>query len=145
MTVLRFALSLLVGGCLLVAADTDTIKSESNLEKRADLAADNAYTAVERAATAYRAGKDDAYKSALTEVRESAGLCYKSLQESGKAARRSPKHFKRADARFGAISKKLDALAQEVSLDDRSSVQDLKKYVNDLQDKIVEQIMTKQH
>ena len=35
----------------------------------------------------------------------------------------------------------LDALAQEVSFDDRQTVLDLKKHVNDLQDKIVEQIM----
>ena len=141
----RVISALLLAGMLLAGADLGTIKNEPNLEKRADLAADNAYDAVDRARTAYLAGKDEQYKSALVEVRESADLCYHSLEESGKSARRSPKHFKRAEAKFGAISKRLDALAQEVSFDYRAAVQDLKKHVNDLQDKVVEEIMSKQH
>jgi hypothetical protein len=134
---------LLLAASLQATADLAVIRNEPNLEKRADLASDNAFAAIDRARTAYLAGKDEEYKKALTEIRDSADLCYKSLEDSGKSGRRSPKHFKRADAKMGSVSKKLDALAEEVSFDDRPAVLDLKKHVNEIQDKIVEAIMTK--
>jgi hypothetical protein len=132
--------------CLLLAAmfasaDLATIRKQPDAGKRADMAAEYAYGSVETARTAYVAGKDEEYKKVLDEIRDASDLAYTSLKESGKSARRSPKYFKRVEARMGATSKRLDALAQEVSFDDRQTVLDLKKYVNDLQDKIVEQIM----
>jgi len=127
----------------LAFADLNWVMSEPNLEKRSDRALENADEAVGEARKSYRAQDMKAFATALKEVRDSVELSYKSLQESGKAARRSPKYFKRADARLRELAKKLDNLEKDVMMDERTEVTALKKRVDELDEQVVLDIMTK--
>lgn len=123
-------------------ADLASIQAEPNLEKRSELAAENALQAVEKARKGYVDGRDADFKNSLSEVRESVDLCHKSLIDTGKAARRSPKYFKRAEAKLRSVIKRLEAVAQEVGIEDRQAVEDVKKHVSDVHDQILNAIMT---
>jgi hypothetical protein len=126
------------------AADSlDAVRAEPNLERRSDEALEVASQEAERARKAYTANDAKAYKEALATVREASELSYKSLQETGKPARKRPKYYKRAEQKLRALLKKLDGLEQEVAVDDRAGVEQLKKAINDLHDNILTDIMTK--
>jgi hypothetical protein len=129
----------------LVWADLSVVKSEPNLEKRSEKALENANTAIDEARKAYKASDLAIFKSLINEVEESAELSYKSLADTGKAARRSPKFFKRAEMKMHALAKRLEALGADVSMEDRAAVESVRKKLSDLEDKLVFEIMTKKH
>jgi hypothetical protein len=124
-------------------ADLAGIRSETRLERRSEMALDHAVSTVDRAREAWRGGKGGEFTEALTEVREAAELSYQSLVETGKPARRFPKYFKRAEKNLRALAKKLDALYQEVGVDDRAAVDAVRKRASDLHDQVVLDIMSK--
>jgi len=124
-------------------ADLQTVLSEPNLEKRSEKALSNADAMVSEARKAYKADDMKTFQANLKEVRESIELSYKSLQESGKAARRNPKYFKKADLKLREIAKKLDNLEKDVVMDERAEVTSLKKRVDELNEQIVLDIMSK--
>ena len=130
-------------GCGLQAADLEAIRSETRLERRSELALDHALSTVDRAREAWRAGNGSNFNQALAEVREAAELSYQSLVDTGKPARRFPKYFKRAEKSLRALAKKLDALYQEVGVDDRAAVDAVRKRASDLHDQVVLDIMSK--
>ena len=130
---------------VVVRADLADVKNEPNLEKRSEKALENANMAVDEARKAYKSADLAGFGSRLREVEESAELSYQSLQDTGKAARRSPKFFKRAEMKLHAITKRLEALGSEVSFEDRVQVEATRKKLSDLEDKIVFEIMTKKH
>jgi len=124
-------------------ADINSVMNEPNLERRSERALENADEAVGHAKKAYSAQDMAGYQKALKEVLDSIELCYKSLQESGKKARRSPKYFKKADMRLHDLSKRLDNLEKEVMIEDRGTVTSLKHRVDELNEQVVLDIMTK--
>jgi len=126
-----------------VRADLAEVMKEPNLEKRSEKALDNASTAIDEARKSYKATDLAAFGSRIKEVEESAELSYQSLQETGKAARRNPKFFKRAEMKMHALAKRLEVLAAEVNFEDRGAVETAQKKLSDLEDKIVLEIMTK--
>ena len=130
---------------VVVRADLADVKNEPNLEKRSEKALENANMAVDEARKAYKSADLAGFGSRLREVEESAELSYQSLQDTGKAARRSPKFFKRAEMKLHAITKRLEALGSEVNFEDRVPVEATRKKLSDLEDKIVFEIMTKKH
>ena len=129
----------------LVRADLADVKNEPNLEKRSEKALENANIAVDEARKAYKSADLAGFRSRLREVEESAELSYQSLQDTGKAARRSPKFFKRAEMKMHAVAKRLVALGADVSFEDRAVVEAVRKRLSDLEDKIVHEILTKKH
>ncbi|MEO8129394.1 MAG: hypothetical protein ABJF23_02195 [Bryobacteraceae bacterium] len=129
----------------MLRADLADVRNEPNLEKRSEKALENANTAMDEAKKAYKARDFAGFKARVQEVEESAELSYLSLEETGKAARRSPKFFKRSEMKIHALTKRLEALAAEVSLEDRGLVEAARKNLSDLEDKIVFEIMTKKH
>jgi len=129
----------------LVWADLTEVKNEPNLEKRSERALENANTAIDEARKAYKSSDLGAFKSRIHEIEESAELSYQSLEDTGKAARRSPKFFKRAEMKMHSLAKRLEALGTEVSLEDRAAIDSVRKTLSDLEDKIVFEIMTKKH
>ncbi len=143
MLLYAFFVMLLVASA--IRADLAEVKAEPNLEKRSEKALGNANNAIDEARTAYKAANYDGFKSRIQEVGESAELSYQSLEDTGKAARRSPKFFKRAEMKMHALTKRLDALSSEISIDDRVEVEAVRKKLSDLEDKIVFEIMTKKH
>jgi hypothetical protein len=141
--VLRLWLAIALFAPAVLRADLEAIRSETRLERRSELALDHAASTVERAREAWRAGKGNEFTEALTEVREAAELSYQSLVDTGKPARRFPKYFKRAEKNLRALAKKLDALYQEVGVDDRAAVDAVRKRASDLHDQVVLDIMSK--
>lgn len=142
---LLFVLLAMLLAVPVVRADLADVKNEPNLEKRSEKALENANIAVDEARKAYKSADLAAFGSRLREVEESAELSYQSLQDTGKAARRSPKFFKRAEMKMHALAKRLEALGVEVSFEDRALVEATRKTLSDLEDKIVFEIMTKKH
>ena len=128
-----------------VRADLAVVRNEPNLEKRSEKALENANSAVDEARKAYKSADLAGFGSWLKEVEESAELSYQSLEDTGKAARRSPKFFKRAEMKMHALAKRLEALGADVDFEDRVLVEAARKKLSDLEDKIVFEIMTKKH
>ncbi len=128
-----------------VRADLADVRNEPNLEKRSEKALENANTAVDEARKAYKSSDLAVFESRLREVEESAELSYQSLEDTGKAARRSPKFFKRAEMKIHALAKRLEALGGDVNFEDRVLVEATRKKLSDLEDQIVFEIMTKKH
>jgi hypothetical protein len=142
---IRFSLLLTAAASLLSAFDLDAVRKEPSLEKRSELALNNADTALDRARDAYQKADDPAFKAALAEVSDSIGLCKQSLDESGKNARKSPKYFKKAEIGIRRLSRRLDNLQIEVSVDDRPLVEPVAARAHTLQEEILHAIMGKKN
>ncbi len=125
------------------AFDLDAIRKEPSLERRSEMALTNADGALDRAREAYGKGEDKAFQSALNEVGESIDLCKQSLDDSGKNARRNPKYFKKAEIGIRRLSRRLDSLRIEVSVDDRPAVDPIVARAHQLQEEILLAIMGK--
>jgi hypothetical protein len=124
-------------------ADIAAVKAEPNLEHRSDRALENAFNALDAAKKAYKDADNKGFHEALGELRESVDVSYKSLNDTGKAARRNPKYFKRAQMKLHDLGKRLDTFEKDVSIDERAPVIEVKKRVDELEDEILLQIMTK--
>jgi hypothetical protein len=119
------------------------VKDEPNLEKRSDRALENMRQALEAAREAARNNDETTLKKAMQEMVDSAELSYQSLEESGKAARANPKHFKRAELATSEILRRMEGLENQISFELRSTVQTAKKRITEINDKLVFEIMTK--
>jgi hypothetical protein len=140
---IRPLLLLTAAASMLSAFDLNSIRKEPNLEKRSELALGNAETALDRARDAYQKGNYADFKEALAEVSDSIELCKQSLDESGKNARKSPKYFKKAEIGIRKLSRRLDNLQVEVSVDDRPAVEPVVGRAHKLQEEILLAIMGK--
>jgi hypothetical protein len=139
----RFLLLFLIPLALL--ADLRSIEAEPNLEKRSDRALAHADDTIDAARKAFKDSDVKAFNGALLEVRESVELSQKSLDKTGKAARRNPKYFKRAELKMRSLIRRLDNLEKEVGLEDRPAVQDVLKRVHEIHDQTLLNIMTQKH
>jgi hypothetical protein len=126
-----------------LAFDLAAIKLEPNLERRSDLALQNATAAMDAARDASAAGDIGRVKSSLEEIRESVDLAYQSLVDSGKSARRNPKFFKRAELKTRELMRRLEGLGRAVDSDDRVSVENVRDRVSKIHDNLIEDIMEK--
>ena len=123
-------------------ADLSQVRAEPNLEKRSELALEYANAALNQAKKAYEETSTD-FPTQMDEVRQAVELSYQSLHDTGKAARRSPKYFKRAEMRMRALIKRLDNLEREVGLEDRLPVDEAKKRIIQVHDQVLFDIMSK--
>jgi hypothetical protein len=126
-----------------LAFDLAAIKLEPNLERRSDLAMQNASAAMDAARDASAASDTGKLKSSLEELRESVDLAYQSLVDSGKSARRNPKFFKRAELKTRELMRRLEGLAHAVDSDDRVGVESIRDRVSKIHDNLIEDIMEK--
>ena len=124
-------------------AELDAVKAEPNLEKRSALALLNADSQIDAAKKAYEAADRESFTRAIDEVIASVDLSYDSLEDTGKRARRSPKHFKRAELKVRGLIRRLDGIEREVALDDRAPISNALKRLHEVHDKLVVDIMTK--
>jgi hypothetical protein len=127
----------------ITAFDLASVKAEPNLEKRAEKAMGNAYAACDRARESYQAGDDARFRVSLEEVRESVNLALESLEQTGKDPRKKPKHFKRMEQSTRGLLKKLSGLGDSVSVNHRDSVEEVKARVQQVQDDLIQGILTK--
>jgi hypothetical protein len=126
-----------------LAIDLASIKTEPNLEKRSDLALDNAGSALDQARAAYTNGDVAKTEAALSEVGESVDLAYHSLEETGKDARRNPRPFKRAELKTRELLRRLEGIRELVSFEDRSVVDKVRDRVAEVHDNLLKGIMSK--
>ena len=122
-------------------ADLAKAMSEKNLEKRSKLALENADGALKQARQAYGQGEMKQSEALLAEVRDSVALAMKSLRDTGKNPRKSPKWFKRAEIRTRDLLRKLDAFEQEMSVMDRPMVADAKGAVQKVHEELLLGVM----
>jgi|SRR5579872_3194367 len=126
----------------LMFGDITGIKGEPNLERRSDLAIDNADHAIDDARAAYQAGDMAKTEAALKEVRESVDLALDSLDNSGKKPR-SNSHYKKAEMRVNKMLRRLSGFRDEMSVDDRKPVDEVMARLQEVHDRLLAEIMSK--
>lgn len=126
----------------LLAADLPAIKAVPDLEKKSELALSNADTDVTSAREAYNQGDVKKMQAILEDLRESVKLSLDSLEQTHKRARNS-KYYKQAELKTRALARRLMTLADEVSVDDRKTVEDTRQNVLDVHDQLLTDIMGK--
>ena len=140
----RLISSLLFVAAGAVAAGTyPTVMAEPNLEKRSELALKEADGRITAAKKAYDENDMKEFSAHLSETQELVELSYKSLVDTGKRARKSPKYFKRAEQNIRTLIRRLDSLAADVGLEDREKVTTARNEINEVHDDLVHDIMTK--
>jgi hypothetical protein len=127
---------------LLMASDLPAIKALPDLEKRSDLALVNADSDVTAAREAYNQGDVKKMQTILDDLRESVKFSLDSLEQTHKRARNS-KYYKQAELKTRALARRLMTLADEVSIDDRKTVEDARQHVLDVHDQLLSDIMGK--
>lgn len=126
-------------------ADLKQALAESNLEKRSQLALENARTAYKAARAAYEQGDNEQVAAAVHEIEESVNLAYTSLTQTGKDPRRSPKYFKKAEIETRELMKHLDAFEQNMSFADRQMLDSVKATVQKAHDSLLVGLMEGKH
>jgi hypothetical protein len=125
------------------ADDLARLQSESNLEKRAHAALDNAEEALKLARDAYTSGDPAAAESRVEEVGQSVEMVDTTLKQTGKNPSRSPKHFKYAELRTRELLRKLDGFRDGMSVADRPAVDRVIATIQKIHDAWLEGIMGK--
>jgi len=126
-----------------LAFDLGSVKVEPNLERRSELALDNANEALDTARDAFHANDTAKMQTALDEITDSVDLSYQSLVDTGKDARRSPKFFKRAELKTRELLRRLDGLRLAVDVESRASVEKVRDRVAEVHDNLLKSIMSK--
>jgi len=122
-------------------ADLQKALAEPNLEKRSQLALENAAAVYKNARAAYDRGDLDAVTAAAKEIEESVDLAYTSLTKTGKDPRRSPKWFKKAEIQTRDLLRRLDSFQQEMSFSDRPVLDAAKAKVTQVHDDLLVGLM----
>jgi hypothetical protein len=128
---------------LLLAFDLAGVKAEPNLEKRAEKAMGHAYASTDAARNAYNAGEDEKFRSSVAEIRDSVELALDALMDTGKDPRKKPKAFKKMEQAMPGLLRKLSGLSDTVSVSDREAVDSVKQRVQQIQDELIQGILTK--
>ena len=138
----RFAwLPLILLAAVPLQADLARVLAESNLEKRSQLALDNAVAAYKSARTAYEKGELEEVAAAAKEIQESIELAYTSLTKTGKDPRKSPKWFKKAEIATRDLLRRLESFQQEMGFSDRPLFDPVKNRVAQVHDELLVGLM----
>jgi hypothetical protein len=127
----------------ILAFDLAAARQEPNLERRSELALENAGAALASLRDAYDAGDIEKTKAQASEIEESVTLAYASLQDTGKDARRDPKFFKRAEMTTRQLVRRLDGAIEAMSVQDRAILLVVRDRVSDIHDELLSDIMKK--
>jgi hypothetical protein len=137
------AMGLICAGSL--PADLKRAQAETNLEKRSQLAMDNAIAAYQAARAAYDKGDNTQTAAAIAEIVESVDLADASLRQTGKDPRRSSKWFKKAEMETRDLVRKLESFQQTMGFDDRPMLDKVKTRVQQVHDDLLLGIMEGKH
>lgn len=127
---------------LLGLADIAGLKTEPNLGKRSDLALEDANRAIDEARAAYQAGDAKKTDADLLEVREAVDVCLESLENSGQRPRTS-KYYKNAEIKLRLLLRRLNNFRDEMSVDDRKPAEDDVSRLQEVHDRLLNEIMSK--
>jgi predicted component of type VI protein secretion system len=119
------------------------VMAERNLEKRSELALQVADESITAASKAYADESAPKFEQYIQSVEELTQLSLKSLHDTGKQARKSPKYFKRAELKLRSLLRRLSTLSNEVSVDDRPRVEATRKVVSEIHEQLLHEIMSK--
>jgi len=136
-------LGLLLSGFLAAAITKDAVMAEPNLEKRSEKALQYAEAQLEIASKAYEQGETGTMKTSLDEVAAGARICLESLEATGKDGRRNPKYFKRAEINMRKLLRKLENLRFAAAVDDRPPIDEVIHSAQQVHEKILADIMSK--
>jgi hypothetical protein len=128
-----------------VRADLKRAQAEPNLEKRSQLAMDNAVVAYQAARAAYDKGDNDQTAAAIAEILDSVDLAHASLKQTGKDPRKSSKWFKKAEMETRDLGRKLESFQQAMGYTDRPMLDKLKARVQQVHDDLLLGIMEGKH
>ncbi len=128
-----------------LSADLKRAQAEPNLEKRSQLAMDNAVAAYQAARAAYDKGDNTQTAAAIEEIVESVDLADASLRQTGKDPRKSSKWFKKAEMETRDLVRKLDSFQQTMGFDDRPMLDKVKTRVQQVHDDLLLGIMEGKH
>jgi hypothetical protein len=123
------------------SADLTRALKEPNLEKRSQLALENATAAYKAAREAYRKGETDRVVTLVAEIQESVELANTSLTQTGENPRKSPKWFKRAEIETRDLLKRLDTFEHEMGFNDRPMLEKVKAKVQQIHDELLVGLM----
>ncbi len=136
-------LALLMISSVVSAFDLSSVKNEPNLEKRSELALNNAAAALQIVKDTYERGDMEKAKAAADEVGESVELAYSCLMDTGKNARKNPKFFKKAELSTRQILRRLEGMVDSMSVDDRPFLESVRARVATVHDDLITAIMGK--
>lgn len=122
-------------------ADLQRAMAEPNLEKRSQLALDNAAAAYKNARASYEKGDLEAVSTDIKEIQESVDLAFESLTKTGKDPRKSPKWFKKAEIATRDQLRRLDSFQQEMSFSDRPLLDACKARITEVHDQLLVGLM----
>jgi hypothetical protein len=120
-----------------VASDLRAALAEKDLEKRSKLALDNALVALKAARFSYLDGDLEKTQSGVNEVAQSVELAYRSLEDTHKNPRKSPKWFKNAELATRDILRRLDTFDHDMTFDDRPMLKPIKDRVQKVHDDLL--------
>jgi hypothetical protein len=114
-------LTLALAGAGAIRADLAKVRAETRPVQRARLAMDNANDQLGRAAQSYKEGGLAAARAALDEVLGSVELAKQSLDQTGKNPRNF-NEYKNLEMKTRALLKKLGALVESMSFQEREEL-----------------------
>ncbi len=119
------------------AADWAAVKAEPVPEKRSEQAVAYADQALQQAKAAWRAGDAAAFNGRLGEIRDAVDLCLSSLQETGRPPHKLLKWYKGAELKTRELSRRLEAFALEVGIEDRPAVDKVNQRVQTVHEELL--------
>ena len=128
---------------LLLAFDLAAVNAEPNLEKRADKALDHAAQLITTLRDTYNAGDIKKLSDVMDEITAAVELCRKSLEDSGKNARRSPKYFKKAEMRTHDFERRLERFQIDMGPTDRPVAQKTVDHLRKVHERLLDDMMGK--
>lgn len=129
---------------LMDAEIPSAVMAEKAFDKRAELALKEADEQISAAAKAYAdAGDLKVFHAHVDSVGELVEFTLKTLQDSGMRGGKRVKNFKRAELKMRSLLRRLETLEMQVSADDRSHVERVKKVVSDTREHVLYDIMSK--
>jgi len=123
------------------ADDLARARAEPNLEKRARLALAESDAAMDAARSDYQRGDNARVSSDAATIVEAVDLAFLSLNQTGKDPRKSSRWFKYAEIQTRGLLRRLDALQEDMSFEDRPLVEKARKEVQQVHDKLLVGLM----
>ena len=124
-------------GVTVYGADLAAVKAEPKLDRRSELALLNADKALVEAKGAWRAGDMKIFESALDEIRDSVDVCLAALRDIGRPPYKLVRWYKNAELKTRMLNRSLDALALEVSMEDRQVVQKVDDHIKSVHEELL--------
>jgi hypothetical protein len=135
------ALALVLAWTPTLQADLKRALAEPNLEKRSKLALDNAKAALLAAREAYSKGEMEQVQAFANEMEQSVDLALRSLADTGKNPRSSPRYFKSAEQETSQLVRRIDTFQQDMSYTERPLLDKTKARVQQVHDQLLLELM----